>query len=332
MKITIGKRGMKVYCIVACICLLAVALAGCELFNRPPTAALSTNTTTGEAPLVVRVNASRSSDPDNNIRSYRWAFGDGRTGSGMSTSHTYSTPGTYTVTLTVTDAYGKYDTARRTITVKAPAINIPTPSPGSNTSTLPAIPFPKTGQGFWQFVFYCQANWTYESDDPGELVQSPQVSYRRLRGDCDDFATMLAGYAQAYWPYDSFVAALRRPGASVGHAVAFVRCSMDVIRSYFSGCSHSPYLTTGTVHYLPLDWSRCVSWTWTRYGGIYQYEWKKEWYDWVGKPHSLLDQIRITPQGEGSEGDVFEVSQLDPTAFAPTSACEPYPGEPEVVE
>ena len=49
------------------------------------------------------------------IVSYEWDFGDGTTGTGATTSHTYTNPGTYTVTLTVKDAAGNTDSI--TITV-----------------------------------------------------------------------------------------------------------------------------------------------------------------------------------------------------------------------
>ena len=40
------------------------------------------------------------------VASYAWDFGDGATGAGVAPTHTYSTTGTYTVTLTVTDSAG----------------------------------------------------------------------------------------------------------------------------------------------------------------------------------------------------------------------------------
>jgi len=49
------------------------------------------------------------------IVSYEWEFGDGTTGTGKTTSHTYAKPGTYKVTLTVKDAAG--NTANHSITV-----------------------------------------------------------------------------------------------------------------------------------------------------------------------------------------------------------------------
>lgn len=54
----------------------------------------------------VDFNASGSYDPDGTITSYAWDFGDGTTGSGVTTSHVYAYEGTYTVTLTVTDNSG----------------------------------------------------------------------------------------------------------------------------------------------------------------------------------------------------------------------------------
>jgi PKD repeat protein len=58
------------------------------------------------AGLAIEVDASRSEDADGVIVEYRWSFGDGEMGQGVTASHTYSRPGTYTVALTVTDDRG----------------------------------------------------------------------------------------------------------------------------------------------------------------------------------------------------------------------------------
>ena len=47
-----------------------------------------------------------SSDSDGTIASYDWDFGDGSIGSDITPSHTYTTAGNFTVTLTVTDNAG----------------------------------------------------------------------------------------------------------------------------------------------------------------------------------------------------------------------------------
>ena len=53
-----------------------------------------------------------------------WNWGDGTTTStGSSPSHTYATPGSYTVTLTTTDGWGKAASTTRTVTMTEPANN-----------------------------------------------------------------------------------------------------------------------------------------------------------------------------------------------------------------
>ncbi|HWV50455.1 MAG TPA: PKD domain-containing protein, partial [Microbacterium sp.] len=56
--------------------------------------------------LTVSVDAGTSADPDGTITSYAWDFGEGATGTGASATHTYDAPGSYPVTLTVTDDDG----------------------------------------------------------------------------------------------------------------------------------------------------------------------------------------------------------------------------------
>lgn len=54
------------------------------------------------------------------VGSYAWDFGDGATGSGATTSHSYATTGTYSVKLTVVDSRGVSGSVTRTVTVRAP--------------------------------------------------------------------------------------------------------------------------------------------------------------------------------------------------------------------
>ena len=74
--------------------------------------------------LTVNVDASASSDPDGSITGYAWDFGDGRTGTGATTSHTYADAGTYTIKLVVSDDRDGVDSASRSVTVTA-APNVP---------------------------------------------------------------------------------------------------------------------------------------------------------------------------------------------------------------
>jgi PKD repeat protein len=85
--------------------------------NQPPTAVFFATPNSGDAPLLVAVDASGSSDSDGNITSYAWDFGNGGSGSGVTASNTYNNPGNYTITLTVTDDAGDIGTATTTISV-----------------------------------------------------------------------------------------------------------------------------------------------------------------------------------------------------------------------
>lgn len=78
--------------------------------TSPPTAVLNAKPTSGFAPLKVTFSGAHSFDSDGEaIVSYSFNFGDGSptvSQAGSSTTHTYSTPGNYFATLTVTDASG----------------------------------------------------------------------------------------------------------------------------------------------------------------------------------------------------------------------------------
>ncbi len=80
---------------------------------RPPKA----NFNLSVSGLKVTFDASNSYDPDGEIVGYEWDFGDNRTASGITVSHTYSEPGNYTVTLTVTDNDGLTAKMSKQITV-----------------------------------------------------------------------------------------------------------------------------------------------------------------------------------------------------------------------
>lgn len=85
--------------------------------NSPPTASFSALC----SGLECSFSASGSSDSDGTIASYAWTFGDSTTGTGVTTSHTYLSGGTYTVTLTVTDDAGGTDGETKSVTVTAPS-------------------------------------------------------------------------------------------------------------------------------------------------------------------------------------------------------------------
>jgi PKD repeat protein len=82
-----------------------------------PTAAASATPTTGTSPLLVSFDGTASSAPDGSIVSYAWDFGDGIHGSGATVSHNYTTGGTFTPQLTITDTTGAKASASVSIAV-----------------------------------------------------------------------------------------------------------------------------------------------------------------------------------------------------------------------
>jgi PKD repeat protein len=75
--------------------------------NVGPSAAASASCTL----LDCAFDGGTSFDPDGDVVSYEWDFGDGQSGSGPVPTHSYAVGGTYDVTLTVTDDDGESATA-----------------------------------------------------------------------------------------------------------------------------------------------------------------------------------------------------------------------------
>ena len=71
-----------------------------------------------------------SFDPDGEIVFYHWDFGDGSTITGRTVQHVFTLPGTYTVTLTVTDSRGAEASTSYQFTVRKLSAYTPPPSGG----------------------------------------------------------------------------------------------------------------------------------------------------------------------------------------------------------
>ncbi|MGL5824207.1 MAG: PKD domain-containing protein, partial [Nocardioides sp.] len=87
--------------------------------NLPPSATFSPSCTL----LVCSFDGTGSSDPDGSVVSYQWDFGDGSSSTESAPSHTFVEPGTYDVSLTVTDNEGGLDGTVRTVSVVGPPVD-----------------------------------------------------------------------------------------------------------------------------------------------------------------------------------------------------------------
>jgi PKD repeat protein len=121
--------------------------------NHPPVAGFGW-TCTG---LVCRFSDA-STDDEGDVTGWSWRFGDGATSTEREPTHSYAGPGSYTVTLTVTDAGGASDDASEQVTATAT-----TPPPTSNAP--PQADFEVDCDNL-------QCTFTDRSDDPdGAAVQ-----------------------------------------------------------------------------------------------------------------------------------------------------------------
>jgi len=123
--------------------------------NRPPEASFTFSPAEPTTRDTVQFT-DQSTDPDGEVVSWEWDFGDGTTSTERNPSHQYKTPGTFTVSLTVTDDEGAEDSFSREITVSQP----PGEPPQAGFTFSPAEP---TTRDTVQF--------TDQSSDPdGEIV------------------------------------------------------------------------------------------------------------------------------------------------------------------
>jgi PKD repeat protein len=115
------------------------------LANQAPTAIAGSDVNSGQVPLSVAFNSDGSGDPDGTA-SYSWAFGDGGTSTDQDPSHTYTTVGSYSAVLTVTDDNGA--TATSTVLIEVLANAAPTvtfsATPSSGKAPL-VVAFDSTG-------------------------------------------------------------------------------------------------------------------------------------------------------------------------------------------
>ncbi|SEI72848.1 PKD repeat-containing protein, partial [Cyclobacterium xiamenense] len=145
---------------------------------QEPIAVATADVQQGIAPLTIQFDASES-EANGIIVSYAWDFGDDNSSTLVSPVHTFTAPGTYTVTLLVTDDAG--DTAETTLTITVqenlPPVAVPEANVTSGNAPL-TVSFAGDGSSddlddltyFWNFGngdSSNEENPTYTFTEPG---------------------------------------------------------------------------------------------------------------------------------------------------------------------
>ena len=115
------------------------AATGGSTGGTGPTASFTATPLVGASPLTVTFNASASAYAGHAITYYSWDFGDGVTGTGITTSHTYSpsTTTTYHVVLRIIASDNTEGTATKDITVTVSSPTTPSTAPTASFTVTP---------------------------------------------------------------------------------------------------------------------------------------------------------------------------------------------------
>ncbi len=144
-----------------------------------PTATFTFSPTAPAASQTIFFNAEASRPAaGRRLVSYSWDFGSGRTGSGVTTSKAYDTPGSYVVTLTVEDDAGATATVTQTVGVggasTGPVASLTVSPPQGTTSTLFFFDS-SPSRGPSPIVEY---RFTFGDNTPDVVGMSPTTSHR----------------------------------------------------------------------------------------------------------------------------------------------------------
>ena len=139
--------------------------------NNPPIAKITVSLTAAMVGQEIAFDASDSYDPDNDTLTYTWNFGDGATAEGVKVTHSYSSVGTYIVSLTVKDGRGGEDTVYQTIDVIK----------GNYPPSKPTIDGPTEGHTNISYEY------TFTSTDPDNDAISYTINWGDGNQDTTDF-------------------------------------------------------------------------------------------------------------------------------------------------
>jgi PKD repeat protein len=144
-----------------------------------PTATFFTTPSSPNVGQQITFNASQAlAAPGHTITSYAWDFGDGTTGSGVQTTHAYTTSGSFTVILITTDDVGRKGTQTLTISVGAAGLTADftfspsSPAVGQSVSFDASTSKASTGRTITSYA------WNFDDGTTGSGAQTSHAYNR----------------------------------------------------------------------------------------------------------------------------------------------------------
>jgi len=149
--------------------------------STPPTALFTMNPSPAGINQDVFFSAEQSTAPlPRRIVNYGWTFGDGRSASGVTVSRSFSTPGSYSIVLTVTDDVGAFARKEQPLTVGAT-----TGGPTSGTITVSPTPVTTSTTAFFNASAFTAGTtpitsyrFNYGDGTPDDVGTSATQSHR----------------------------------------------------------------------------------------------------------------------------------------------------------
>jgi PKD repeat protein len=147
--------------------------------TEAPMVDFSANVTNGTTPLTVAFSGHASGAPFH----WSWSFGDGGQASGQNPTHTYTTPGIYTVALTVHSVNGS-TTETKTAFVITTGTTIPVPTPDPRAPVANFTMSRTSGQApllvrFVDTSAGSPTSWRWTFDTIWTLSRNPAVVFRQ---------------------------------------------------------------------------------------------------------------------------------------------------------
>lgn len=229
----------------------AITVAATGSVNQPPTVAFAAAVTDLSVAFTDQTTSAAST-----IVSWLWAFGDGATSTVQNPTHSYSMAGTFTVTLTATDALGNSASLSNTVLTQAPGSST---TPDTATYTLKGFlansgfvnnsPNVVAALGELSTLSQTFARDTavFGTSTTGELVQAIEMTVFGSQNANGAYASVPSDYATTLLGMSTWIYAQAQSGAFTSDASVFQQALLAQYASVIQSVSSGPMVQQNAV-------------------------------------------------------------------------------------